>query len=167
MDFANWTDGVVHDEFAETASVFGSLALIAHLSGDFVFARGCGDLACFPNGMSERFLAINVLAEFDGGHRNERVKMIGRRDHDGVDVFLFLQHFAEIGVDFGFGIFFESVGRMRGIYVAQSDNVFAAELFEIDTALAADADAGDVELFAGWDFSIKAENVAWNDHECR
>src|SRR5690242_13455738 len=42
MDFADGSDGVVRNEFAESASVFGSLALIAHLRGDFMLAGGLG-----------------------------------------------------------------------------------------------------------------------------
>jgi len=68
VDFADGTDGVVHDEFAEPASVFGSLTLIAHLGGDFMFARGLGNLTRFPDGVREGLFAIDVLAEFDGGH---------------------------------------------------------------------------------------------------
>lgn len=165
MDFADRADGIVQNEFAQSASVFGSLALIAHLSGDFVLARGLGNLARLPDGMGERFLAINVFAELDGGHGNERMEMIGRGDHYGVDVLLFLEHFAKVGEDFCFWIFFEDASGVVGVDVADGNDVFAAELFEIDSALAANADAGNVEFFAGRSFSVEAEDVAGNDHE--
>jgi hypothetical protein len=54
---------------------------------------------------------------------------------------------------------------MSGIDVAEGDNVFAAELFEIGCALAADAYASDVEFAAWWCFSIEPEDVARDDHE--
>jgi len=165
MDFADRADGVIQNVFAESASVFRSLALITHLSGDFVFARGLSDLPSFPNGMDQRLFTIDVFAEFDCGHENEGMEVIGRGDHDGVDILLLVQHLPKISEDFCFGIFFEDASGVVGVDVAEGDNIFAAELFEVGCALTTNANAGNVEFFAGWSFSVEAENVAWDDHE--
>src|SRR5437763_16310835 len=124
--------------------------MIAQICSYIVLARGLCNLKGFPDGVGERFFAIDVFAEFDCGHRDKGMEMVRRGDHDGIDVFLLVEHFAKVSEDFGLRIFFEDASGMSGIDVAKSDNVFAAELFEIGCALAADADASDVEFAAGW-----------------
>ena len=92
--------------------------MIAHLGGDFVFAGGLGELAGFPDGMRERFFTLDMLAVFHRGHRDKGVEMIGCGDHDSVDVLLLVEHFAKVGEDFGFWIFFEGVAGVVGVDVA-------------------------------------------------
>jgi hypothetical protein len=106
-----------------------------------------------------------VFAVLDGSHRDKGVKMIGRGHHYGVYVLLFVEHFAKVSEDFGFGIFFEDTTGVVGVDIAQGDDVFAAELFEIVRALAADADPGDVNFFTWRSFSVEAEDVAGDDRE--
>lgn len=91
--------------------------------------------------------------------------MIGRRDHNGVDVLLLIEHLAIVRIDFRPGIFFEDAPGVGGVDVAESDNVFVAELFQIVCTLAADADAGDVEFVVWRCASVEAEDVAGDDHE--
>jgi len=95
------------------------------------------------------------------------MEMIGRSDHDCVDVLLLVEHLAEVGKDFGLGIFFEGVPGVVRVDVAQGDDIFAAELFEVGCALASNADSGNVDFFAWRSLSVETENVARNDHEGR
>ena len=72
-------------------------ALVAHLRRHFLNRRQIAHLARFPNGLRQRFLAINVFVQVQSRHGDNRVVMVGRGDRDGVDGFSHLvEHFAEI-----------------------------------------------------------------------
>ena len=163
--FVNFADGTVPNEFAELARAFGSLALVAHLRGDFFLARGLGELAGFPDGMSERLFAIDMLAKLDGVHGGEGVMMIRSGDDDRVDVLLFIEHLAIIFILFRFRKFFEGAGAVRPIDIAKCDDVFAAHSIDIAGALAGDADGGDVQAFIGGLRAVQTEHIGRDDHE--
>ena len=56
-----------------------------------VFSDVCG-FTSFMDRMGERFLAVDVLTEFDGGHADHRVHVVrGGADH-GVDRLLAIEH---------------------------------------------------------------------------
>ena len=124
MDFAHRADCAISDPFVDLAIAFEGHALVAHLRGDFRFARGFGDCAGFVNGAGERLFAIDMLAHANGGHRNDGVIVIGRADNDGIDAFFLVEHLAEIFVAFGFRISFESFGGVIPIHIAERDDIF-------------------------------------------
>ncbi|OQA01184.1 MAG: hypothetical protein BWY71_00472 [Planctomycetes bacterium ADurb.Bin412] len=97
MDFANTADGAIGNHFADQAGFFGSLAVIAQLGGDFHLAGGFGNEPGFMDGPGQRFFAIDVLFHLQGRHRDYGMGMVGRGDHDGIDVF-FGQQFAVVAV---------------------------------------------------------------------
>ena len=134
------------NQFAEMSGIAGRLTLVTHLSGDFGFACCPGDLPGFPDGVGERFFAVNMFAMFEGGHRGEGMMMIRSGDDDAIDFLHLIQHFAVVGKLFGFGVFFEDVRAVVFIDVTKGDDVFAFEVGEIGSALAADTDAGKVEF---------------------
>src|SRR5581483_1955441 len=71
------------------------------------------------------------------------------RDHDGLDVFLLLEHDAEIVVLGGLGKAFEGLAGAAFVDVAQGDDVFRLRQgVEIAATPAASADDGDVESIA-------------------
>jgi len=76
--------------------------LIAHLRAYFGFFGATRELAGFVNGPGERLLDIDGFAEIHARQRDGRVHVVGRRDHDTVDVFLLLEHLAIVGVTLGF-----------------------------------------------------------------
>ena len=47
--------------------------------------------------------------------------------------------------------------------VAEGNDVLILQLLEIGSALAANADAGDVQLLAGWNLARSAQDMAGND----
>src|SRR5690349_6415135 len=71
VDLAHGANRIVPNEFAKAARIFRSLALVAHLGGELVLPRCVGDLPRFPDRMREGLLAINMIAHFDRGHRND------------------------------------------------------------------------------------------------
>ena len=60
-------------------------------------ARFC-EPAAFLHRPGQRLLHVHVLAEIHRGQRDQRVRVIGRRDHHGVDVLLLGEHLAVVGV---------------------------------------------------------------------
>jgi hypothetical protein len=69
-------------------------------------------------------------------------------DDNGVDVFLGLEHLAEIGVQFRLGKIF-SVSRQRLlVHIAERDNILTRDAANIARAHSADSDRGDVEFLA-------------------
>ena len=170
IDLADLADGAVPNPFADEADAFAGVALVAHLSGEFALARGLGQGAGLVDIVSERFLEVNVFAGLEGGQGDDGMGVVGRGDHDRLDVLLFIEHLAVVGPDSCLGIFFEDFGGVVVVHVAQGDDVLGVEVFEVGGAHAADADAGDVEFFAravsgrrrghGAAASVKAERAA-------
>ncbi len=148
MDFAHFADDTGPDQFAEAAGVFGGLALVAHLGGDFCLAGSLCEEAGFVDGVGEGFLAVNVFAALDGLHGGEGVPVVGGGDHHGVDLFDIIQHLSEVSELASLGVAFEGVSRVGLVNVTEGYDVFAFELPQIGCPLAADADARDVELAA-------------------
>ena len=97
--------------------------------------------------MRERFLAIHVLAQPHSRDGRCRVRVVGRRNHDGVNPRVELvEQLAEIVVFLGF---LELCGRRVQpclIDVADGDNpAVVPSLFGVSLALAADADARNIQ----------------------
>ena len=66
---------------------------------------------------------------------------------------------------FGLGIAAENAGGVVPVHVAEGDDVLRLHLAEVGEALAADADAGDVELLAGGRGAAEAEDVGLDREE--
>ena len=113
----------------------------------------------------QRLLDINVLAGLHGGHADHRVAVIRRGDDDGVNVLLFVEHFAVIAIFYGPRIKRGDLGRaLAGIHIAQGHDVLVHRAFlDVIPAHAADADGGDVELAAGWRLAARAEDITGDD----
>src|SRR5687767_10157977 len=109
--------------------------------------------------MGQRFFAINMFAPGNGGHRSNRMNVIGRGDYDGVDVFLFIEHFAKVFVALRVGIFSESSGGMRPIDITERDNILRCHLGKIPRTLTGNADTGDVEFSAWRRGAVESENM--------
>ena len=121
------------------------MSAIAHLGGDLVFARGERQLARFIEIVRQRFLAVNVFAEPDGGHRGDGVVVVGNRHDNSVDVPL-LEQFSEIAV-------FPRAGMLLGgrvekifVHVAQRDDILVGQILEVLGAFIANADEAEVEF---------------------
>ncbi len=68
------------------------MALVAHLRRDFRALRLARELPRFGDRPRQRLLDVHVLAEIHRGQRDGGVHVIRRRDDDGVDVLLLLEH---------------------------------------------------------------------------
>ena len=83
-------------------SIVGGVALVAHLRGDFGFLCTTRKFASFFDRPAERLLDVHMLAKLHGRQGNGGVHVVGRGDHDGVDILLALEHLAIVGVARGF-----------------------------------------------------------------
>ena len=90
--------------------------------------------------------------------------MVGRGDHHRIDVRLFVQHYPPVTVAFGVGEFPKGAGCQAVVHIAQGNDVVFADALGVGKAFAADADAGDVEFFAGRGLSI-AQDVSRNQRK--
>src|SRR6187397_1904795 len=91
--------------------------------------------------------------------------VIGRRDDDGVNVLLLIEHLAIVFILLRVGKAAEHPRGVRPVYVAKRDNVLAGHLADVLPALTADADARDVQLLDRRFRSTTSEDMAGNDHE--
>jgi hypothetical protein len=74
------------------------MALVAHLRRDLGFRRHGAHGSSLGDVMTDRFLAINILAELHGDHGRQGMLMIGRGNEHGVDFLADLvKHSAVIG----------------------------------------------------------------------
>ena len=88
------------------------MALVAHLRDDLVLPGGLGHGAAFGDRVGQRLLAVDVLALLHGRDGRDRVVMVGRGDHHGVDPLVQLvEHLAEVAEPLGLGIVLEAPGR--------------------------------------------------------
>ena len=127
--------------------------LVPHLRADAGFLGDFGELAGFVDGAGQRLLRVAADAEAHAGQRDRTVHVVRGADRGDVDLLAVLgQQLAIVSKAFGvlealgFAFAFERVA----IDVADGDDV--AELrgvVRIAAALAADAEAGDVQLFVG------------------
>ena len=146
MDLAHRPDGAVGEPFVDQPVAFERHALVAHLGGHLRLPGRLGHRPRLVNRARQRFLAVHVLAVLEGRHRHHGVEVIGRGDHHCIDALFLLEHHPEIAVVPGLGIFFERVGGIVPVHVAQRDDVLAAHVAQVVRALSADANAGQVQL---------------------
>src|SRR5579862_4129462 len=91
--------------------------------------------------------------------------MVRCSDYHGVDALLLIQHLAKILITLRTRILIESFGCEVGIHIAQSNDVFAADLFQVRGALAANADSRDVEFAVGRRLACSPQNSRCEDHK--
>jgi hypothetical protein len=106
-----------------------------------------------------------VLAALDGFHRGESMVVVRCRDHDSIDFLHLVQHPAVVGERLRVGITLESVGRVTLVHVAQRNDVLAFQVPQVAGALAADANAGEVQFPARRHRAAQAQHRAGHDHE--
>ena len=93
-----------------------------------------------------------MLVMLHGRQGDDRVRVIGGADDHGIDLLVHLvEHDAKVLELRGLGILGELLGGVLLIHVAQRDDVVAqlGHLIHVAAPLAADADAGHVELVVG------------------
>ncbi len=117
---------LVADEFAGEAKALAAALLRARLENNFIVAHGLNDVPALVNRERERLLAVHIFFRLGRPDVDERVPMVRRRLHDGVNVVAF-QHLAEVAVCRGsFAVFREPPRRLARIFlvhVAHRQNV--------------------------------------------
>ncbi len=166
VDLGHVADQPGRDPFADEPHALSRMTLDPHLRCDLGFRGRPGQGPGFEDAVGEGLLRVHVLAELHRRQGDHRVGVVGCRDDNGVDILLLLQHDAVVGVELGARVSFDRLGRVVRVDVAEGDDVFGLELVQVIGALAADADAGDVELIAGRCLS-QAKNVPGDDREKR
>ncbi len=151
MHLANLSDQPGGDPFGDLPDSFAGVALIAHLRNDFIFPGSFGERAGFEHGMGDRLLNVNMLTRPHAFHGDISVGVVWRSNDDRIDVFLLLQHLAEVGKERGFGLCLDRADAALQIQVAEGDDVFVGRVAHIASTDAAEADGGDVQFLVRGD----------------
>ena len=148
----------------EEAGALGGVALIAHLSGDFLLAGAGGEEARLGDGVRHGLLDEDVFTQRHRRHRDGEMHVIGRRDGDGVDLRAQLvEELAVIAEARDRRVGLERVGRAGVVDIGKGDEIFLLHRGDGCAAAAADADAGDVEFAVGRHAALAAHNVGKRD----
>ena len=99
------------------------MPLVAHLRHHPVLARRQHQLARFPDGVRQRLLAINMLAQGHRHHCRRAVLMVGNGHAHGVQRLFLVQHFPVILVSLGRRQFVFPKRQTVRIHVAQGHDV--------------------------------------------
>ena len=149
MNVAHRTDGPGLDKLHHAPVVVGRMNLGAHLGDDARFGGRLSDNAGFPDAMRQGLFAIDVLAEMDGRHDRESMRML-RRGHDyRVDIVAGVVQLAEVQVFPGLGILGGGGVEVVLVHVAQGHDVLAADLGGVRCPASARADDRDIEFLVG------------------
>jgi len=98
--------------------------LDSHLRYDVGLARGQGQLPRLIDGVRQGLLAIDVLAETNGGHRYGGVHVVWRADVDGIDLVGFpFEQLSPVAVLAGVREFLGRLCEAVGINVADCDDI--------------------------------------------
>ena len=131
-----------------TQAIFGA-ALVAHLGDDLVLERGLAHYSRFMHRAGEGLFTINMFAPLHRCHGGHGVRVVGRGDYHGIDLFVHLvQHPPKISEWFGLGMPLEDVARSFLVHVTQTNEVHteAGNVVKVRSSLAANTDAGDIQL---------------------
>jgi hypothetical protein len=138
-------------------------ALVSHLRGHLVLPCRLGQLPRLVDRARQRLFAIHVPSTLDGGHGDDRVRVVGRAHDDAIDaLLLFVEHLAKILVLLGLRVAIERARRVVPVHVGQRDDVLILELLEVPAALTPDAHTGQVQLFAGRRCAGAAQHMSWH-----
>ena len=108
---SNIADRAGPDDLRGHAIAFVGEALVAHLGGNLVLHRRLLEQARLPRSARQRLLAVDVLAALHAMQGHRGMHEVGDADGARVDVFLLVEHDAEI---FIFGELFELLHVRRG-----------------------------------------------------
>ncbi len=105
-------DRAVADPLDQQPARLEGVPLVAHLRDDLVLLGGLGHGTAFGDRVGQGLLAVDVLAMADGRDGRDRMVMVGRGDHHGIDLLVQLvEHLAEIVERFGLGMVLQALVR--------------------------------------------------------
>ena len=145
------TDGPTLDEFHHTTVVGRGMDLSPHLCGHTSLFCGGTDLPAFPDIVSERFLAIDVLLQLQGWQGSKGVGMLRCADGHGIKGFEFIIEFPEIGECFCFGILSGCCREVMLVHITEGHDILSrsGDLTQIARPPAATPDDHNSQFVAG------------------
>ena len=149
--FGYFADFSIPYPFANQVGTFARCSLITHLSNYSGRGGQLGQQTGFVNGVSQRFLAVYVLAHCHGVCRDDGMSMVGGSNDYAVNGFAhFIVHLAIIPVFLRIREFIEYAFGIFPVYVTKGYDVFGA-LHVVDVGMAHTADTYGCEVqFVGW-----------------
>ncbi len=165
MDLA---DGAVPDPLAKVADAIEGVTLIAQLGDDVLLFSRLHQSTNLVHRVGQRFFAVEMLPVFQNGHRRHGVKMIGRGDHDSVDLLVhFIQHLAKVLKLLGVRKLLEGSRSLARVGISQGHDIGkASDAVDIIGAPATDANASKVDLLARGGGSAGRKHMARHNREC-
>ena len=86
MDGVDFADGPVADPLEQQAAGLEGVPLVAHLCDDVLLLGGFGHLTALIHRVGQRLLAVYMLAVLHRGDGCDRVIVVRRAHHHGVDL---------------------------------------------------------------------------------
>ena len=136
------------DHLNRTPQAVAGAALVPHLGGDVFLGGHAAKLTGFEDGLRERLLAVDVLAQVHRRHGCGAVQVVRSGNRDRIDGLVhFREHLAEIDEFPGLGKLFRLFVEHAGIDIANGHDVAPAlcGFVHIAVTLSAHADAGYVD----------------------
>jgi hypothetical protein len=86
MDFANFSDGSVLNQFYTESVLFRRMNLISHLRGNAGLFGHQLQLPCFPDCVSEGFLAVDMFPCLHCLHCDGGMHVVRSGNNDGIEL---------------------------------------------------------------------------------
>ena len=132
MHFRDVADGLASHQFHDPPVVVSGVDLRAHL-GDQILAQGSHGLGLF-HAVGERLFAVAVQPPLHGGHRSGGVGVVRRRNHDGIEIQIRLQHFSVIPERCGVLVLIGRALQVTVIHITQGDHLFMTHCSKVGRA---------------------------------
>ena len=150
MHLAHRPDHTALDQLHRAAVVGAGVDLRAHLRDQLVLLGGLGHRAGLVDTVRERLFAVAVLSQLHRRHANRGVCMVGRADHDCVDLGVHLvEHHAKVFEPLGLGEFLKGAAGSFFVDVAKGNQILGGHAGDIRRAAFPHADSSDVKLLVG------------------
>ncbi len=147
IDLRDRADDAALNPLDDSAIVVSGMNLDAHLCRQLVLGGQLSDDASLGDCVRERLLAIDMLAQLQGGRRGGGMRVVGRRHDDGVNLILLgIQHFPIVTVPPCLRINFGGPIQEIRVNVAQGDDVLVGQLLHVVPALVSTAYNAKVQL---------------------
>ena len=163
MHFLHRADGAGLNPLADQPGAVTRVPLVSHLRDDLVLPGRLGEFARLIDRVGHGLLDIDVLACPHRRHGDDGMGVVGGSHNHGLDVFLLLQHLPEIAIHLRLRILLIDLGRVRLVHVAQGHNILPRAFLDIVLSHAPHADAGNIELAAGWRLAPRPDDVTWDN----
>src|SRR5262249_19715564 len=126
IDLPTRTDEPSLNHFHRAAKTVFRAALIAHLCHRLVLPGQLPQMPGFKDRLRQWLLTINMFVQLEGSRSYNRMQVVGRRNHDRVDVFLLLfQHFAPVEIKLRAWATFQRSSRSVLVRIGNRDELLS------------------------------------------